>query len=156
MRESPAQEIRCPPLEDIGESCEQSFAATSDLVVQFAVMDAGSALALDAGATANLVCYSWLEGRNSMSERRGVPRAEIHPACSRFKFGGGRLGEVQCAADVSAGIAGCRGELMAILLEAEIAAPLRGSALEALGGQSDSPETLRRCVNNGLISRKHA
>ena len=55
----------------------------------------------------------------------------------RFEFDGGRQGEVRCAADIPVGIAGGRGKLAAVVLEADTPALLCEGALKALGGHSD-------------------
>ena len=63
---------------------------------------------------------------------------------ARFKFGGGRLGEVRCAADTKVGMVGRRGALAAFVLKADAPALLRQGAIEALGGQTDFA-ILRQC-----------
>ena len=55
-----------------------------------------------------------------------------YPACVRFKFGDGRLGEVPCAAGIPVGIAGSRGKFTASASAAEIPALLRKGGLEGL------------------------
>ena len=81
-------------------------------------MEADCVVVLDASAPANLI---WRIGRHtSISERRGVPRAETYPACARFKFGDGRLEEVRYAAGIPAGIAGGPEKFAAFALGAEI------------------------------------
>ena len=54
-----------PSREGAGEICEQSFAATLGLLGQFTVADSDSVVALDAGATANLVRLFWIGRRKS-------------------------------------------------------------------------------------------
>ena len=99
-------------------------------------MGADSVVGLRTRAAASLVCFKWLKRQSSIVERRGVPRAETFPARARSEFGGGRLGEVRCAADNPAGIVGCRGEFAACVLEADIPPLAREGALGALGGQA--------------------
>ena len=54
------------------------------------------------------------------------PRVLTFPSRARSKFGGGRIGEVRPAADVT------EGNFAACLLDAEIPASLRKGALEPL------------------------
>ena len=65
------------------------------------VMVADSTAVLDTGAAPKSVCFKWLGRRNEILGRKGVPRAETHPVCGRFKLGDGRLREVRRAADIS-------------------------------------------------------
>ena len=104
-------------------------------------MGAASLVVLDAGAAASLGCYEWLERRNSILERRGVPCAEPHPACAGFDLGDGRLGDVRYRSEISAGIAGGRGNILALL---------RKGALEALGGQLDSSRRISTFRTQGF------
>ena len=60
-----------------------------------------------------------------------------YPATARFKFGGGRVGEVKRAADIKVGTAGRRGAFTAFAPDADIPAVLRKGALELLGGRLD-------------------
>ena len=92
-------------------------------------MDADRALVPHTGTTANLV-------RNKISECWGTPRAETHPACARFKFGAGCLGEPHYVSETPVGIAGNRGKSAAFAPGADIPASLRKGALEAPCGQS--------------------
>ena len=91
-------------------------------------------IVLDTGATANLVCFSWLARLNRILKRRGIPRAATHPSRARSRFGDGRLEEVRHAADIPSGTDGNRGKIAAFVLEADIPALLRKGAMEALGG----------------------
>ena len=103
-------------------------------------------MVLDAGATANLVCYKWLENHNSFLERQGLEKAVPYPSNARFKFGDGRMGEVKHAADIKVGIAGCKGTFTAFVLDADIPALLRKGALDALGAQLNfEKDTLSCC-----------
>ena len=86
-----------------------SFSTTIDLGGEFVVSRASSVVVLDTGATANLVCRSWLVNRNLFLERLGMEKVHPYPSAARFKFGDGRIGEVQYAANISVGIAGCKG-----------------------------------------------
>ena len=72
-------------------------------------MGADSVLVLDNGAAANSVRYKWLGRRSNIW---GIPRAETHPACARFEFGDGPLGDVRCVADIPAGVVGGRWRLI--------------------------------------------
>ena len=122
------QEEGSPPLEDYGGNCGQPFLATSDLVGRLRVMTAGSVAALDPCAKGNSACFKWLDHHAPILERGGVPRAEIYPACARFKFGDVSLDEVRCAADIPAGPVGGRGESTAFALAADIPALSRKGA----------------------------
>ena len=57
-----------------------------------------------------------------------------HDTAARLKFGDGGVGEVEHAADIKVGIAGCRGALTAFASEADIPAKLRKGASESLSG----------------------
>ena len=81
-----------------------------------------SAVVLDTGATANLVCYKWLENHNLFLGKQGLAEAVPYPSAARFKFGGGGIGEVKHAADTKVGIAGCAGAFAAFALDAEVPA----------------------------------
>ena len=72
-----------------------------------------------------------------------------YPAMARFKFGGGRIGEVKYAADIKVGFAGCRGVSTALVLEADIPALLRTGALGALGGQFNCERDISTIRNHG-------
>ena len=109
-----------PALVGLARSHENSFPATLELGGRFATAQSESAVALDTGATANLVCYKWPETRNSFSGKRGFAKAAPYPSSARFKFGDGRVGVVGHAADIKVGIAGRRGAFTAFALDAEI------------------------------------
>ena len=104
---------------DSASNCEQSFSPPLDLVGQFTVMGADSAVAFDAGATGNLVCRQRLERSNSSVKRWRVPRAGAARARARFEFGDGRIGEVNYAGNRSrnapAGIVCNRGKSAGIV-----------------------------------------
>ena len=117
---------------------------------QFSVVDARSVMVLDSGATANSVCYMWSERRNSIFGRWGVRRTEASPAWARFKLGDDRFGELRCAADIPAGIAGITGRLTAVVLEADIAALLRKGGLEAPGKQLAFPRNILALRKQGV------
>ena len=55
-----------------------------------------------------------------------------YPACARFKFGDGRLGEVRSAADTPVGIAVGPGKFTVFGLEASVPTLLRKAALVLL------------------------
>ena len=90
-----------------------------------------------------------------------MEKVHLYPSAARFKFGDGRIGEVQYAANISVGIAGRKGTFTAFVMDAEIPALLRKGALEALGAQLDfAKDTLlleRRgiCVPLGLNAMGH-
>ena len=73
--------------------------------------------------------------RNESLGRRGATRAETYPACARFAFGEGPLGQVLCAADSPLEIEGNRGQFTTFALEAESPALSRRGGLEAPEGQ---------------------
>ena len=95
---------------------EQSFSTSWDSGCQLVFKRDASALLLDTGTTANLVCSRWLTQHNSILEQRGFPRVLTYPAQARFKFGDGRTGNVCPAADVAVGIAGAKGAFTAFVL----------------------------------------
>ena len=90
-----------------------------------------------------------------------MEQVHLYPSAARFKFGDGRIGEVQYAANITVGIAGRKGAFTAFVMDAEIPALLRKGALEALGAQLDfAKDTLlleRRgvCVPLGLNAMGH-
>ena len=88
---SHAQSIAQSPLDRTNEN---SFSTTIDLGGEFAVSSASSVVVLDTGATANLVCKSWLANHNLFLERRGMEKVRLYPSAARFKFGDGQIGEV--------------------------------------------------------------
>ena len=89
---------------------------------------------LDTRATANLVCFRWLNHHTSALGRTGLPRVPAYPAPARFKFGGGGMGDVRFAANNSRY---CRSQrpFTAFILDADTPAFFRERALEPLGGQ---------------------
>ena len=95
------------------------------------------AAALDTGATAHLVCFSWLARHNRILELRGIPGVTAYPSQARFRFGDGRLGEVRHEANVPVGIAGSKNMFTAFVPDEDIPALLRKGAMEALGGHLD-------------------
>ena len=52
-------------------------------------------------------------------------------------FGGGRISEVCRAADITAGVAGVKGAITALVLDSDIPALLSKGALESLRGRLD-------------------
>ena len=62
------------------------------------------------------------------ARKMGLLRVQTYPAQARFQFGGGRMRDVRIAADVTEGIAGATGNLMAFVSDAEIPALLRKGA----------------------------
>ena len=79
---------------------------------------------LDTGATANLARRAWLANHNQFLERLGIEKAHLYPSAARYKFGDGRIGEVQYAANITGGVAGCKGSLTALVMDDEIPALL--------------------------------
>ena len=62
--------------EETRSECEQSFPTASDVGGLLLVSEWESAAALDTGATANVVCFRWLEHYNRLlgkEGRQGVP-----------------------------------------------------------------------------------
>ena len=94
---------------ETGGNCEQSFVTTADAGEAFMAARGDSVVALDSGATANLVRVSWPAHHNRILERRGVPKETTCSAQARFRFRDGRLGEVRQAANIPGGIAGNKG-----------------------------------------------
>ena len=84
-----------------------------------------SVVVLDTGATANLVCFSWLAHHNRILERRGIPRVSTYPSKARFRFANGRLGDVRQAADIPLGVAGAQVKFTAFAPDADIPTLLR-------------------------------
>ena len=101
-------------------------------------------------ASANLVCFRWLESQNRLPEEHGFQRVSTYPSKARFRSGDGRVGEVRHASDIPAGVAGNTGKFAAFALDADITAPLRDGAMEALGGQLDSPRDSSVLLKRGL------
>ena len=92
---------------------------------------------LDTGAAANLVCFNWLSRHNNLLPKRSLPKVVSYPAHAMFKFGGGRMGEVCHAADITVGVAGVKGTFTAFVLDSVIPALLSKGALESLRGCLD-------------------
>ena len=88
---------------------EDPFSTTIHLGGVFVASKASSAVVLDAGATANLVRRAWLANRNQFLRRLGMEQAHLYPSAARFQFGDGRIGEVRHAANITVGVAGCKG-----------------------------------------------
>ena len=93
-----------------GGNCGESFSTTLDMGGLFVLAESDGVFVLDAGVTANLVCFRYLENRDRILQRKGFPRVSRYPASARFKFGDGRQGEVLHAADIPAGIVDNRGK----------------------------------------------
>ena len=127
-----------------------SFSVAIDLGGELVVSRASSVGLLDAGATANLVRRAWLANHNQVLERLGMEKVHLYPSAARFKFGDGRIGEVQYAANISVGIAGCKGAFTAFVMDAEVPALLRKGALEALGAQLDFAKDTRLLERRGI------
>ena len=63
-----------------------------------------------------------LNRHNLTLEKTGLPRVSTYPAQARLKFGDRRMGDLRLAADITAGIAGARGNFAAFVLDADIPA----------------------------------
>ena len=63
----------------------------------------------------------------------GRPQASVREAFASFRYGDGRVGDVHQAALIPIAIAGCTGQFMAYVVDAEIPALLGKEALETLG-----------------------
>ena len=118
---------------------EKSLPTTLEAFMQLICTKEDSVAILDTVATANLVCFRWLNRHNSMLGKMGLPRVSPYPAQARFKFGDGRMGVARFAVDITADRAGAKGDFTAFVLDADIPALLRRGASEALGGQLEFP-----------------
>ena len=118
---------------EAGSEREQSFVGAADAGDVSMVSRGDSVVALDTGATAKLLCSSWLARHSRILERRWSPRVTTCPSQTRFRFGDGRLGVVRHAADIPLGIVGNEGALTASALDGYSPALLRKGAMEALG-----------------------
>ena len=92
-------------------------------------MHADSVAVLDIGATANLICFRWLERHNRLQAKRGYPKVSTYSSTARPRFGDGRLGEVRHAADTTVGIAGHKDKFAACALDTGTPALLREGAM---------------------------
>ena len=92
-----------------------------------------SVVIIDTGASANLVGAKWLEKHNLILRSIGRPQASVREAFASFRYGDGRVGDVHKAALIPIAIAGCTGQFMAYVVDAEIPALLGKEALETLG-----------------------
>ena len=68
---------------------ERSFLTTLEVGGQFVCARDDGLVALDAEATASLVCSKWLENHNSRAQRMGIPQLSTYPAAACFKLGDG-------------------------------------------------------------------
>ena len=110
--------------------CEQSFSTILDVGGFCLAPEKDSAVVLDTGPAANLVCFRWLGRHNRLLEKKGRQRLSTYPSSARFCFGDGRLGEVRHATDTSAGFAGNKGKFSTFVLDSDIPALLRMGAME--------------------------
>ena len=83
---------------------------------------------IDTGASA-----SRLEKRKLILRSIGKPQASVREAFASFRYGDGRVGDVHKAAHIPIAIAGCAGQFMAYVVDAEIPALLGRVALETPG-----------------------
>ena len=109
---------------------------------QFGLAYGGGVVVLDTGATANLACSTWLNNRNSYLHKMGFPKVNPYPTLPRLKFGAGRIGVAEYAADIKVGSKGRRGAITAFVLDMDIPALLRKGAIEAHGRQVDSERNI--------------
>ena len=123
----------------------QSFSTAMELGRLFLASPSESAVALGAGATADLVCRKWLANHNAILGKQVLGTAVPYPSSARYKFGDGRIGEVEHESDIEVGNAGRRGAFTAFALDAEIPALLRKGALGALGAQLDFEKDTLSC-----------
>ena len=108
----------------------------------FANAESDSAVVLDTGAMANLIRSSWLERHNCILRKRGLPRTSTYPASARFRYRNARQGELRRAEDIPVGATGNKWKFRAFALETYVPALLRKGALEAPGGQVDTPKSI--------------
>ena len=93
-------------VEETKSACRQFFFTTAGMGNLLLASRADCVVVLDTGATANLVCFSWLERHNRLLEHHSLQRVSVYQSEARFRFGDGRVGEVRRAADITAGSAG--------------------------------------------------
>ena len=117
---------------------------------QLAASQSESAVVLETGTTADLVCYKRLGNRHLFSGKQGFAEAAPYTSAAQFKFGDGRIGEVKRAADFKVVNAGCQGAFAKFVLGAEIPALLRKGALEALGAQLDFEKDTLPLLRHGV------
>ena len=109
----------------IEEGCEQSFAAPMDTRALFLASQEEGVVVLNAGATANLLCFRWLARHNRLLEKYGASGCPHIPRRPDSALGMG--GSVRNATQQT-------GKFTASLLDADTPALLRKGATGALGG----------------------
>ena len=114
------------------------------------VSNPDSVVVFDAGATANLICFKWLDNRHLFLQNLGFPKVMPYSTSARLKFGGGRVGEVRHAADIKVGIAWRKIAFATFVLDADIPALMRKGALEALGGRLSFERGILSIRTHGL------
>ena len=123
-----------PPNGSVGDSLDGDVYQTSiylGIASKGTVRD--SLVIIDTGASANSVGAKWLEKRNLILQSIGRPQAKVREAFASFRYGDGRIGTVHKAAIIPIAIAGCTGQFMAYVVDAEIPVLLGKEALETLG-----------------------
>ena len=103
---------------------EQSFITSLRVSDHIAYASNDSVVILDTGATANLICFRWLDHHNSILRQWGLEKVTPYRANATFRFGDGRTGDVGFAADVTVGLAGAKGQFTAFVLDSDIPALL--------------------------------
>ena len=88
---------------------EQSFITSLRVSDHVAYAKNDSVVVLDTGATANLICFRWLDHHNTILQQWGLEKVTPYRAHATFRFGDGRTGDVGFAADVTVGLAGAKG-----------------------------------------------
>ena len=117
--------------------CEKSLPTAVELLAGFSVSESDTAVARETGARANSSRFKWLDHRNSVFVKCGVPLAQPYQDRARVAFSNGRMGGTRFAADTPVGIAGGRGEFSAPLMDTDAPAYLCWAALDSLGGELD-------------------
>ena len=135
----PALKVERLERDEAPGASEQPFSTSMDMGHLFVAPSEDSAVVLDTGATADLVCFRWLDHHDRPLEQHGVRSGPAGPSNARFCFGDGRVGDVRYAADTPARVAGIQGKFSASCRGADIPALSPKGATKAPGGKLDSP-----------------
>ena len=127
--------MKCGREGGAGSRCGESFATTLEVGGQFVCARDDSMSVLDTGATANFVCFKWIQNHNTHKQKMGIPKVNSNPTAACFEIGDGRIGEARSAAEIKDGSAGRKGAFPASVLEADIPSLLRKGGLTALRGR---------------------
>ena len=75
---------------ETGSKCERSFVTTVDVGGAILLSGMDRVVASETGATANLVCFSWLTHHNRILAKHGSPKvaAKVMGALGRTPWGG--------------------------------------------------------------------